>query len=216
MEGDAMARQPTESVSAISPTEDLMREHGVLIRLLLIYREIIECLIKAPILDFSSIGFVVGQTATIARRFVEDYHQKLEEQYVFPQFLRSGVDVDLVHVLLEQHSAARRLTAQILQIAPALNPLNRSQLVEILWWYVRMYEPHTGREDTVLFPDFRELVSPDELKELGNLFEDIEEREFGEDGFRRVVDQVAQLERILGIYDLALFTPPESAFCTIT
>jgi len=34
-----------------------------------------------------------------------------------------------------------------------------------------------------------------------------EHRKFGEDGFEMMVDRVARLERTLGIYDLAKFTP---------
>jgi hypothetical protein len=30
---------------------------------------------------------------------------------------------------------------------------------------------------------------------------------FGEDGFERIVDRVATIEKTLGIYDLAQFTP---------
>ena len=46
-----------------------------------------------------------------------------------------------------------------------------------------------------------------QLKELGEQFEKKEDELFGEDGFFKVVDHVAQLEKKLGIYDLAQFTP---------
>ena len=38
-------------------------------------------------------------------------------------------------------------------------------------------------------------------------FERDERCKFGEDGFEMMVDRVARLERTLGIYDLAKFTP---------
>ncbi len=38
-------------------------------------------------------------------------------------------------------------------------------------------------------------------------FEKDEHRKFGEDGFEMMVERVAGLERALGIYDLAKFTP---------
>jgi hypothetical protein len=59
----------------------------------------------------------------------------------------------------------------------------------------------------VLFPALREIVSPHELGALGEDFERQEHQLFGEDGFERVVDDVADLERQLGILDLAQFTP---------
>ena len=70
-----------------------------------------------------------------------------------------------------------------------------------------MYRPHEAREDTVLFPAFRSIVSKNEYDSLGDEFEKKEDELFGEEGFFKVVDQVAGLEKKLGIYDLSKFTP---------
>jgi hypothetical protein len=70
-----------------------------------------------------------------------------------------------------------------------------------------MYRPHEAREDTVLFPAFRTIVSPHEYDALGEQFEKKEDELFGEDGFFKVVDQIADLEKRLGIYDLSQFGP---------
>ena len=42
---------------------------------------------------------------------------------------------------------------------------------------------------------------------MGEDFEKKEHALFGEDGFEKMVDQVASIEKSLGIYDLAQFTP---------
>jgi hypothetical protein len=47
----------------------------------------------------------------------------------------------------------------------------------------------------------------DERDALGEDFEKKEHQLFGEDGFEKMVDRVASIERALGIYDLAQFTP---------
>jgi hypothetical protein len=70
-----------------------------------------------------------------------------------------------------------------------------------------MYLPHESREDTVLFPAFRKLVPGSEYDALGEEFENKEHQLFGEGGFESVVDKVAAIEKQLGIYDLAQFTP---------
>ena len=72
-----------------------------------------------------------------------------------------------------------------------------------------MYRPHETREDTVLFPAFRKIVSAAKIKELGDRFEEEENRKFGAEGFERIVEQVAGMERQLGIYELDQFTPRE-------
>ena len=70
-----------------------------------------------------------------------------------------------------------------------------------------MYSPHEAREDTVLFPAFRKIVNVNEYDALGEEFEDKEHELFGADGFEKMVDRVAGIEKKLGIYDLAQFTP---------
>jgi hemerythrin-like domain-containing protein len=72
-----------------------------------------------------------------------------------------------------------------------------------------MYRPHAAREDTILFPALRTIVSKKEFDDLGEEFEDKEEKLFGEGGFEKVVAHVAELEKTLGIYELAQFTPPK-------
>ena len=71
-----------------------------------------------------------------------------------------------------------------------------------------MYRPHAAREDTVLFPAFRDTVGRSEYRELGEQFEEKEHELFGEHGFENTVAEVARLEARLGIADLARFTAP--------
>ena len=64
-----------------------------------------------------------------------------------------------------------------------------------------MYRPHEAREDTVLFPAFRGIVSAHEFDALGEEFEKKEDQLFGDEGFFKVVGQVAELEKKLGIFE---------------
>ena len=70
-----------------------------------------------------------------------------------------------------------------------------------------MHRPHEAREDTVLFPALRQIVSKHEFDSLGEDFEKKEHQLFGEDGFEKIVDRVAAIEKELGIDDLSQFTP---------
>jgi hemerythrin-like domain-containing protein len=190
----------------ITPVEDLMREHGVLRRVLLIYDDIGRRLAA----DVAFPATVLAAAAEIITRFVEEYHERLEETELFPRFEKAGTMVDLVRVLLVQHQAGRRVTGEILTLATpaALNDLGvRRRLQYLLHQFTRMYQPHAAREDTVLFPAFPALLPRREYQELGEKFEDIEQQRFGQNGFQNVVSQVADLEKQLGIYDLAQFTP---------
>jgi hemerythrin-like domain-containing protein len=183
-----------------------MREHGVLKRVLLMYRNVISRIDAKQ--DFPLA--VVADSAKLIRNFVEDYHEKLEEDYLFPRFRKANQQMDLVNVLYQQHQKGRVLTDRTLQLAaaPALkDAAQRQNLRDALSLFVRMYEPHEAREDTVLFPAFRKIVSKHEYDSLGEQFERKENQIFGGDGFEKNVDQVARLEKRLGIYDLVQFTP---------
>lgn len=190
----------------VSPPEDLMREHGVLKRILLIYGEAIRRMSASQELPVE----VVLDSAMIIRSFVEDYHEKLEEDYLFPRFEKAGKLVDLTKILRAQHQAGRRVTDLTISLAKqsALkNAGERARFTESLQQFIRMYNPHEAREDTVLFPAFRSIVSENEFDSLGEEFEKKEDALFGEDGFGKMVDKVASLEKKLGIYELAQFTP---------
>src|SRR5437762_116872 len=119
LRGAEKEKQSEEKEIEVGPPEDLMREHGVLKRVLLIYGEALRRLGAKQ--DFPPDALATA--AGIIRSFVEDYHEKLEEDVLFPRFEKKE----------------------------------------------------------------------DEL--------------FGEDGFEKVVDKVAGIEKRLGIYDLAQFTP---------
>ena len=79
--------------------------------------------------------------------------------------------------------------------------------MELLTAFNAMYRPHEAREDTVLFPAFRKIVSRHEYDSLGEEFKNYEHNLFGEDGFETMVNKVSDIEKSLGIYDLAQFTP---------
>ncbi len=221
-----------EKESGVNPVEDLMREHGVLRRVLLIYEEAISRINRAEDLPLETIV----DSAGIIRRFVEDYHEKLEEEEIFPRFEKAGKLNDLVKVLFMQHQAGRRLTDSILKLAeskavktaeakqeelPAAvkqlyvgTPLfrrkgseSKQDLSEAMQQFIHMYRPHAAREDTVLFPAFRTIVSPMEFDELGEKFEDKERELFGKEGFEKMVESVGQIEEKLGIHELSKFTP---------
>lgn len=189
----------------VSPPEDLMQEHGLLKRVLLIYDDCRMHLMNKEDFPIEAIS----NSANIIRTFVEDYHEKQEEDYLFPRFKKANQLTDLVDVLYQQHQAGRRVTDEIIQLSNHTNRTDKEnhRLIELLLAFNTMYNPHEAREDTVLFPAFRKLVSKHEYDSLGEEFENNEHKKFGEDGFETMVNRVAEIEKSLGIYDLAQFTP---------
>jgi len=203
MLGTGVGLAAEEKQEDISPAENLMREHGVLRRVVLVYREAVRRLDAHEELPPEP----VAAGARIIREFIEDYHEKLEEDHLFPRFRKAGKLVALVDVLQQQHQAGRRLTDLTRQLAAAGK--DGARLADPLRRFIRLYEPHAAREDTVLFPALHTLVTPHEYDALGDEFEKKEHELFGGGGFEKMVARVAAIEKTLGIHDLAQFTRKE-------
>src|ERR1700730_16512716 len=122
-----LAKEDEKKNNEVSPPEDLMREHGVLKRILLVYGEALRRMEANDDLPPEPIA----QSAKVIRDFVEDYHEKLEENVLFPRFKKANKLTDLVDVLLQQHQGGRRLTDITLQFAThqaVQNPDERRKL----------------------------------------------------------------------------------------
>jgi len=189
----------------VAPAEDLMREHGLLNRILLIYDTCRQHLLNGFFFPFEALT----NSATIIRTFIEDYHEKLEEDHLFPRFEKANKLTDLVNTLRIQHQAGRNLTDQIIQISKnsGASKEEHQTLATLITKFNTMYRPHEAREDTVLFPALRSIISKHEYDSLGEDFEKKEHELFGENGFESMVEKVATIERQLNIFDLSKFTP---------
>jgi hemerythrin-like domain-containing protein len=187
-------------------TEDLMREHGILNRVLLIYEEIIQRINTNSAFKVISLRDAVD----IIQSFIENYHEKLEENYLFPLFEKHKMEIHLIRTLRNQHIKGRKITSKLKEIVAtdkALDKKDKNRIKNLLHKFIIMYRPHEAREDTVLFPKVRSLLSKKEFDELGEKFEDLEHRLFGENGFNSYVERVSTIEKELGIYQLENFTP---------
>ncbi len=61
------------------------------------------------------------------------------------------------------------------------------------------------------FPRFIEMMSEKEFDAVGEQMEKQEQKLFGEGGFAKIVEAVAEEERALGIFELDSFTPKIAA-----
>jgi hemerythrin-like domain-containing protein len=193
----------------VTPNEDLMREHGILRRCLLVFGEAAIMLPSNPPLPWAD---TLQKTAKLFRAFGEEYHEKrLEEQYIFPlikQKAPAGPAGIYPDILMAQHDRGRQITDYVISSTANGKVTNANELSRALGGFVRMYEAHAAREDTVVFPAWKSLLSSDEYDELGEKFEDIEQEQFGEDGFEDALNQIAAIEASIGMDDLSKYTPP--------
>ena len=134
-----------------------MAEHGVLKRVLLIYQEALRRVEDGQAPPVTAIH----NGAEIIHDFIESFHEALEEGYVFPRLRSAGKLVSTVDTLLVQHGRGRELTQLILEgsTSARMNSMaTRKRVTSAMSAFVRMYEPHEAREDTVVFPVYRQLL----------------------------------------------------------
>ncbi len=196
-----------QSEKEVGAVEDLMREHGVLRRILIVYSETARKLhgeIQGTVFE------PLNKAAQLFHDFGENYHEKmLEEAYIFPAIAKTtGEASSYPEILIAQHRRGREITDYVLSSTNVKKPVDVNQLVLAMETFVRMYRPHAAREDTIVFPAWKQVLTEEQLDEMGDKFEDIEHQQFGEDGFEKAVKQIADIERQLGMADLAQFTAP--------
>jgi hemerythrin-like domain-containing protein len=191
----------------VSAVEDLMREHGVLRRILVVYSETAEKLRNAEVTVLLK---NIQKAASLFRSFGEEYHEKkLEEVYIFPAVAKLSSEAAVYpEILITQHNRGREITDYIFAATrnAKLSAGDSEKLINAMKSLVRMYRAHAAREDTVVFSAWKESLSEEQLDEMSEKFEQIEHQQFGEDGFENAVQQIASIEAELGLADISKFT----------
>lgn len=193
----------------VTATEDLMREHGVLRRALLVYSAAAIRLRGNP----SAVApDALEKTAKLFRAFGEEYHEKkLEEAFIFPAVKKAGGEAATYpDILVAQHNRGREITDYIISVTQGANlgANNAEQLAKSLDAFVWMYRNHAAREDTIIFPAWKQTMTGKQLDEMNDKFEEIEHKQFGKDGFEDAVKQISAIESRLGLADIGQFTAP--------
>lgn len=185
-------------------SERLMRDNALTSRVLLLYGAAERRLGQGE--DLESGIFL--QSAEVMRDFVHGYHEKIEEDEVFPVFKKAGRMVDLVTAFQNQHAAGRQLTDRIIAAAPGIaNSDQRKALSDAMHATITLYGPSLARENTDLLPTLRSLMTPTEFDALAQTLEKAESEKLGADGFDKAAKKVEAIEKKLGIHDLSQFAP---------
>ena len=207
--GSMPKEDENEKGGEVTATEDLMREHGVLRRALLVYT---AAAVKLHANASNIPPDALQKTAKLFRAFGEEYHEKkLEEQFIFPAVKRGGGEAaSYPDILVTQHNRGREITDYIISVTQSakLGATNAEDLAKALEAFVLMYRNHAAREDTIIFPAWKQTLTAKQLDEMNDKFEDIEHEQFGEDGFEDAVKQISAIESSLGLSDIAQFTAP--------
>jgi hemerythrin-like domain-containing protein len=205
---NADGKEEKDDDEDVGAVEDLMREHGVIRRILVVYRESAARLRAKPATVPEA---ALHDAAQLMQTFAENYHEKqLEEVHLFPALKKAGgAAAALIDPLLAQHQRGRELTEYLLSATRGtFGASNAEPLARALEGFARMYEAHAAQEDTIVFPAWKKSLSKKQLSEMGELFEDIEHKTFGKDGFDDALEKITAIEGTLGLTLTAMTAAP--------
>jgi hemerythrin-like domain-containing protein len=172
----ASEKDDEDNEKEVGAVEDLMREHGVIRRAILVYRQAAVKLRSKPA---SVDPDALRRTALLFRSFGEDYHEKkLEETHIFPAIKKAGGPAAAyVDTFIAQHQRGREITDYVLAVAAkgAIGTGDAEPLARTLDSVELMYEHHAACEDTVVFSAWKDALTAHQLDEMGELFEEIEQ-----------------------------------------
>jgi hemerythrin-like domain-containing protein len=187
-----------------SPIEVLMAQHSVLRRALLIYEECIRRLTNNEDFDHE----LIVETTEVINKVIINLHAPLEKAFIFPRFEKSEKYSKMAQILDEQHNAAGKVANEILKYSNKeflTYPENKNEFISFFRMAIRVFRPHIDREDTEMFPEFKDFITVEEYYALGDRFIGLEESKFG--GLKNMVNRIEAVEKALGINDLGTFTP---------
>lgn len=94
-------------------------------------------------------------------------HAAIEEKHFYPA-TRSARTEDLLHEAVEEHLAAKRIIADLLEMQPEDAQFDAK--IKVLQEEI---EHHVEEEEGDLFPKVKKLLSSDELDDIGVVMEDM-------------------------------------------
>ena len=192
-----------------SAGEALMLQHGVLLRILAVYRRAALALrINPAVVDARALA----DAADLFRAYGEDYHERgLEEALVFPRLAKAGGGLAvMVDVLKQQHERGRVLTGFIHDHC-AGKPVAADQaepVARALESMADMYEAHAAFEDTVVYPAWKKTFTALELKDMGQRIQSLQRKSFKGQEDEAALARLAGIEKRLGVSDVSTYTAP--------
>jgi hemerythrin-like domain-containing protein len=191
------ARADGKHVGAI---ESLTRGHGLLIRSLRIYDTAVARSGKGEAVD----PVLVKTTADLVLHYFHDYHEPMEEKYIFGPLELHKKCFSSIQVLKMQHGTSYELNQRISKLAGSgkLTP----EALGYMSGFSKMYTHHSSWEDTVIFPAFDAEEKRSDIDSLAETFANEERKILGSDAFESFLGKIADVEKQLNIYDLAAST----------
>lgn len=180
------ALKPQGEIQYSPPIKKLVEEHVLVKRFIALIDPLCALVNSSKEPDFQ----LILDCVDFIRNYADKYHHMKEEDVLFK---RTGENLDIIKVMLEDHTAGRNHVKQIIEGARAKD---KARVIEHLKGYKELLTRHIQKEDEILYPWIDRGLS---TSDVGKLYVEFNEKDASlpDDFQKRYEDFVRQVEDIL-------------------
>ncbi len=178
----------------MKPTQELMNEHRVIEKMLVVLAKGCERLDKGNEVDQQMFKDAVD----FFRTFADKCHHTKEEKLLFEKMMERGVsgEVGPIAVMMREHQDGR---AHVKKLAGLTEDglENRKGIIRTGRAYVDLLSKHIQKEDNVLYPLANQVLETEDQEELEKGFEAVEKEVMGPGVHERYQSMIERWEESL-------------------
>ncbi|OGX32178.1 MAG: hypothetical protein A3G37_01250 [Omnitrophica WOR_2 bacterium RIFCSPLOWO2_12_FULL_46_30] len=180
------AVRPQGEIKYSPPIKKLVDEHVLIKRFIALIEPLCALVDSSKEPDFG----LILDCVDFIRNYADKYHHLKEEDVLFK---RIGEDLDIIKVMLEDHTTGRNHVKQIIEGARAKD---KAWVIEHLKGYKELLTQHIKKEDEILYPWIDRGLS---TSDVGKLYVEFSEKDASlpDDFQKRYQDFVKQVEDTL-------------------
>lgn len=162
----------------MKPTDDLMDEHRVIERMLVILIKASNRLEEGKSVDSA---FYVG-AVDFLKNFADKCHHSKEEKLLFVKMMERGVsgEVGPIAVMMREHQDGRAHVKNLDKLSKEkMTKSTKDGLIKASRAYADLLSKHIQKEDNILYPMANQILDDADQRELEKGFEEVEEKVMG-------------------------------------
>ena len=162
----------------LEPIEELMDEHRVIERVLGIIEIAADLLDDDETVDPELFVDIVDFLST----FADKCHHSKEEKHLFAKMQECGAsgEVGPIAVMLREHQDGRAHVRKMAELSQKkMTKANKAAMAKASRAYVELLSQHIRKEDNVLYPMAKQILSGEDMKDLEKSFSEVEEKIMG-------------------------------------
>lgn len=171
----------------VSPLDQLVADHDVIQRALVLVEDVAECLEHDQVAPENLHKWLMN----FFSEFVDKYHHHKEEHGLFPLLELAGIPREggPVGIMLREHEQGRELVRAMAQTSEEGQPSAR-----LITEYLSFLRAHIEKENRVLFPLANEVLDDHQKQELSEIFETIKQQTLGDQRYKKLLTELETME----------------------